>query len=413
MNNKSFIGCVLSMMVCHSLLSVHARAEQSSDSLTNKLTESVEHLNAEQQAKSSDPIYMESAHDGDKGKNLAEQLKIKSSSEKEVDWMADVAQRIQLHGYAQGWYYFQHTKEENTNSFLCKRTLLWANAQITNRWSFLFMHDFNSVVQEYYTDFRVTNNKALTVRFGQFKNALSYENPLSPTAMETIDVYSEGVTYLTGCGSDPMNGVQYGRDQGIAVFGETNNKKFRYEVQVLNGSGINVKDKNKQKDVIGRLELRPTKGLNLCVTGQYGKGNSLVDNPIFNPQMVKGQNYERNRVTIGADYKSTPFNVHGEFLYGEDGDVCSRGGYITGSVRLCTFANNTALDAVGSYDYFDFSTHNHYDMNKAVVGLQYWFFKKCRFQLQYVYKDADTNYRSFFNRGDVHQIITQMQVRFN
>lgn len=413
MNNRSFIRCVLSMMVCYSMLSVHARAEQSADTLNNTFSGSAVNQEVVQTADAGNSVYPETAHDGEKGKNIAEQLKIEPEQASETDWLADVAKRIQLHGYAQGWYYFQHTDNENTNSFLCKRTLLWANAQITKRWSFLFMHDFNSVVQEYYTDLQVTNNKALTIRFGQFKNAVSYENPLSPTAMETIDVYSEGVTYLTGCGSDPMNGVQYGRDQGVAVFGETNNKKFRYEVQVMNGSGINIKDKNKQKDLIGRFELRPAKGLNLCVTGQYGKGNSLVANPVFNPQMQLGENYKRNRATIGADYKSQPFNVHSEYLYGEDGDVCSHGAYITGSVRLCTFRNNTSLDAVASYDYFDFAKNHNKEMQKAVIGLQYWFFKKCRFQLQYVYKDADTNYRTFFNRGDVHQIITQMQVRFN
>ncbi len=51
-----------------------------------------------------------------------------------------------------------------------KRAIFLGGAQITDRWSFLFMHDFSSVVQEYYTDFRITNNKALTVRLGQFKN---------------------------------------------------------------------------------------------------------------------------------------------------------------------------------------------------------------------------------------------------
>ena len=104
------------------------------------------------------------------------------------DWMKDVSDRIQLHGYAQGGYTYTHLGGKNTNSFNIKRVLFWANAQITDRWSFLFMHDFSSVVQEFYTDFRITRNKALTVRLGQFKNCLSLENPLSPTAMEAIDV---------------------------------------------------------------------------------------------------------------------------------------------------------------------------------------------------------------------------------
>ena len=106
----------------------------------------------------------------------------------ESNWMKELTSRIQLHGYAQGGYNYTRKGGTDYNTFELKRVLFWANAQITDRWSFLFMHDFSSVVQEFYTDFRITKNKALTVRLGQFKNGLSFENPLSPTSMEAIDV---------------------------------------------------------------------------------------------------------------------------------------------------------------------------------------------------------------------------------
>ena len=102
----------------------------------------------------------------------------------------DLSKRIQLHGYAQAGFTSTYNNGFNNNTFDVKRVLMWANAQITDKWSFLFMHDFSSVVQEFYTDFRITHNKALTIRFGQFKNGFSYENPLSPTSQEVIDVYS-------------------------------------------------------------------------------------------------------------------------------------------------------------------------------------------------------------------------------
>ena len=290
------------------------------------------------------------------------------------DWMKDVSDRIQLHGYAQGGYTYTHLGGKNTNSFNIKRVLFWANAQITDRWSFLFMHDFSSVVQEFYTDFRITRNKALTVRLGQFKNCLSLENPLSPTAMEAIDVYSEGVTFLTGCGSDPLMGVQYGRDLGLSLFGETNNGKLRYELQIMNGQGINRKDGNNFKDFIGRIEYRPVKGLNLVATGQIGRGHNILTDgktSVYNPGITIGQNYKRNRWTVGADYKSPFINIHGEYLEGYDGNVTSRG-----------------------------------------AGLQYWFFKKCRFQVQYVYKSAYVSDNQFIH-GANHAVMCQIQVRFN
>lgn len=323
------------------------------------------------------------------------------------DWTKDLASRIQLHGYAQGGFNYSHKGGGDTNTFEIKRVLFWANAQITDRWSFLFMHDFSSVVQEYYTDFRVTNNKALTVRLGQFKNGLSYENPLSPTSQEAIDVYSEGVTYLTGCGSDPLLGVQYGRDLGLSLFGETNDGKLRYELDIMNGQGINKKDGNAEKDFIGRLEWRPAKGLNLVATGQIGRGHAIA-NSLYNPEIQAGQDYKRNRWTAGFDYKSKCFNVHGEYLEGRDGNATSRGAYVTGSVPLI----QDKLDFVGSYDFFNFNTDLGMDQHKAIAGLQYWFYKKCRFQVQYIYKSAYTANGQFFH-GANHGIMCQMQIRFN
>ena len=329
------------------------------------------------------------------------------------DWLQDVASRITLHGYAQGGYTFSEKNGVKSNTFDIKRTLLWATAQITPRWSFCFMHDFNSEVQEYYTDLRVTRNKALHIRLGQFKHGFSFENPLSPTSMETIDVYAEGVTYLAGCGSDPLFGRQFGRDLGLSIFGETNNRMFRYQVDVLNGQGINKKDQNNQKDVIGRLELRPCKELNLVATGQLGHGHALLGNTVFNPQMKLGQDYRRNRWSVGFDVKSPVVNLHGEYLEGKDGKVVSRGAYVTGNKTLCTFKDKTKLDVIASYDFFNFNVDKQCDMHKVVAGLQYWFFRKCRFQAQYIYKSALTDYKSQFEKKGNHAIVCQMQVRFN
>ena len=323
------------------------------------------------------------------------------------DWKRDLAERIQLHGYAQGGFNYTHQGSDDTNTFEIKRVLFWADARITDRWSFLFMHDFSSVVQEYYTNYRLTRNKALTVRLGQFKNGLSIENPLSPTAMEAIDVYSEGVTYLTGCGSDPLLGVQDGRDLGISVYGETDNGKLRYELDVMNGQGINRKDRNPEKDFIGRLEYRPMEGLNLVATGQIGRGHAVATS-VYNPAIQVGQNYRRNRWTIGFDYKSKAFNAHGEYLEGKDGSALSRGAYITGAVPL----GETKCDFVASYDFFNFNTDLNMDQHKAIAGFQYWFYQKCRLQVQYVYKSAYTAGNAFIH-DDCHAVMCQMQIRFH
>ena len=106
----------------------------------------------------------------------------------DIDWMKEITSRVTFNGYAQGGYSYSDAGGKTTSDFNLKRTLLWAKARITDRWSFLFMYDFSSVVQEFYTDYRVTHNGALAVRLGQFKHSFTIENPLSPTVLELVDV---------------------------------------------------------------------------------------------------------------------------------------------------------------------------------------------------------------------------------
>ena len=307
----------------------------------------------------------------------------------EVDWMKDFTSRITLNGYAQGGWSYQNPNGKPQNAYNLKRTLLWAKARITDRWSFMFMHDFSSVVQEYYTDYRVTKGNELTVRLGQFKHAYTMENPMSPTQLELVDVYSQAVLYLAGEGPDPLNGVNYGRDMGLEVYGDLANGVLHYNLALMSGQGINRKDQNNQKDFIAKLELRPVDGFRIVASGYLGTG-CAVGTAAWNPDIKVGDNYKRNRYSVGAEYKTQPYtgskykearpaSVRAEWLGGQDGKVGSRGGYVTTRIPVVD-----ALDVVASGETFDRNTKvEGWDQTNLTVGLQYWFYKKCRMQLQY------------------------------
>jgi hypothetical protein len=321
------------------------------------------------------------------------------TADQSVDWLKHFTERIELHGYAQAGYSYQDSQGNTSSTFNLKRTLFWAKARITERWSFLFMHDFSSVVQEFYTDYRLTDNKALTVRFGQFKHSYTMENPLSPTALELIDVYSQGVLYLAGEGPDPLHGVNYGRDLGLMVYGELFNGRLLYELAVMNGQGINCKDKNNDKDFIAKLDFRPLDGLRIVGSAQRGTGHA-VGTAEWNPDVKKGDNYRRDRLSIGAEWKTTAMSLRGEYLAGKDGQTSSRGGYLTACVPM-----GKGWDAIASADYFDRNTATGYEQTNATMGLQYWFYKKCRLQMQYT-----RCWRGFAD--DYNWLQAQVQVAF-
>ncbi len=303
------------------------------------------------------------------------------------DWLKELSSRIELHGYAQAGFTWNHQDGKHTNTFDLKRSLFWAKARITDRWSFLFMHDFSSVVQEFYTDYRITNNKALTVRIGQFKNGYTLENPLSPTKVELISVLSQGATYLAGCGSDPLFGVNYGRDLGLEIYGYLFNDHLYYELQLMQGQGINCKDRNNEKDFIARLDYRPVENWRIVATGQLGRGHAIATSK-YNPGIAVGDNYVRNRWSAGAEWKSHTqgldywknrcASVRGEVLGGKDGDVNSFGAYMTACVPVCKI-----LDVVGTVDYFDYNTDAKMQQTNTTLGVQHWFYRTCRAQLQY------------------------------
>ena len=338
-----------------------------------------------------------------------------------TNWLQNLTSRITINGYAQGGYAHNDMgpdamgNKRSTSDFNLKRSLVWVKARITDRWSFLFMHDFSSVVQEYYTDFRITNNQALTVRVGQFKNSLTMENPLSPVQLELIDVCSQAVSYLSGGGGDPFYGVNYGRDMGLKIYGELFNSHLLYEVALMNGQGVNRRDGNKHKDVIVKLDYRPIKGLRFVASGQLGKGHSIYDASVkpvaWNPTIQLGDDYTRNRYSVGVEYKfgaygkdrykeARPVSFRAEWLEGKDGDVKSRGAYLTTCVPLYK-----GLDAIGSFDWFDRNINMKYDQTNFTLGLQYWFYKNCRVQMQYTH-----SWRQF--DCDYNHLQTQLQVAF-
>ena len=332
-----------------------------------------------------------------------------------TNWLKELSSRITINGYMQGGYEYSDKGGQTTSSFNFKRAILWGKARITDRWSFLFMNNFanSKGVLEYWTDYRITRDKALSVRVGQFQHPFSLENPLSPTILELVDVTSQAVTYLAN-GNEPLLGPNYGRDLGIMLLGDLFKDHFHYELAVMNGQGINQADGNTDKDVILKLEYRPIKELRIVASGQKGRGHVTSDDVCaWNAELTKGDNYRRDRVSFGGELKvptqlgrkstSGGICVRSEFLAGKDGDVGSRGAYLTGSVAV-----GKGVDVIASADYYDRNTSvSGWQQTNVMGGLQYWFYRKCRLQLQYTH-----SFCGHLIGDDYNRLQAQVQVAF-
>ena len=290
-------------------------------------------------------------------------------------------ERITISGYAQMGYTYEST-EEKSNTFDIKRIIFMAEGKITDKWSCYFMYNFNSggTLLELYTDYHFLPQ--LTARIGQFKTMFSIENPLSPSTVELINCTSQAVSYYVGANnSDPLYGSNSGRDMGLMVYGDFFNKFLHYDLSLMNGQGINVKDKNNNKDIVGTLMINPAKWISIGSSFIKGKGCAIATSTI-NPTIKVGENYTRDRLSVGAVIKTKPIDIRTEYLAGKDGEVKSDGYYATACAHVLP-----KLDAIASYDYFNKDKAMDYKQTNYTAGLQYWFYPKCRLQAQYTYCD--------------------------
>ena len=311
-------------------------------------------------------------------------------------------ERITLEGYMQLGYAYNDKPGSKANSFEMTRAILMASGRITDKWTCYFMYSLAGTpkILEAYTEYHFLPE--FNVRLGEFKTPYTYENPLSPTIVELIDCYSQAVNYLAGInGSDPLYGSNSGRDLGLMVYGNLFKNLVNYKLAVMNGQGINKKDGNNQKDIVGTLNINPLQWLTLTGSFIKGKGCAVATSNV-NPDIQIGDNYTRNRWAAGFVVKLKPVDFRSEYLAGKDGTVKSDGFYATANVHILP---KSKLDLIASYDYLNKDKAIDNQQTNYIAGLQWWFYPKCRLQVQYTY--CNPHQGENYNR-----VQTQVQVRF-
>ncbi|MBF1628910.1 porin [Prevotella sp.] len=158
------------------------------------------------------------------------------------------------------------------------------------------------------------------VKLGQFKNPFTFDNPIHPIDQGFMSV-AQSVLKLASfsdrAGAHPSNG----RDIGIQVQGDflKNNagrNLVHYQVGVFNGQGINTKDVDQQKNIIGGVWVMPVNGLRLGWfgwTGSYARKGTWTDNAGIAQSGVR--KLQQRRYAFSAEYKANDWTLRSEYIH--------------------------------------------------------------------------------------------------
>jgi hypothetical protein len=287
--------------------------------------------------------------------------------------------KLTLWGYAQTGYTLKNTAGVTTNALDITRIILMAKGELTKKLSFFIMYDaVKSELHEYYAEYAFS--PALKVRIGQYKQPFTLESIISPTILNNIS-YNNSVLYMAGIATDPCQGNHVGRDAGIMFTGDVVNYKtwklINYSIGVFNGPGMNKKENNTQKDVIGMLNVTPWQGVMLSTSFLLGTGHAESDSPYG--AFVTGDNYKRTRWAIGTEIKTKPLYARSEFMVGNDGGIHSTGYYADFEAHVLP-----KFDIVADYDYLKKNNDlGSSEVHSYMAGFQYWIYKRCRILSQF------------------------------
>ncbi len=162
------------------------------------------------------------------------------------------------------------------------------------------------------------------VKVGQFKRAFTFENPTNPITQGWY-AYATVINQLSGFGDRTGEKASGGRDIGLQIQGDflknaSGRNLLHYQVGVYNGEGINQKDKDNRKDIIGGLWVMPIKGVRIGAFGWTGSRGDMLD-----PVTGEKRSIEKNRYALSAEYDKDEWTFRAEYIHSQGWGAASAG----------------------------------------------------------------------------------------
>ena len=250
------------------------------------------------------------------------------------------------------------------------------------------------------------------VRAGQFKRAFTFENPTHPITQGWRG-YADVINKLSAFGDRTGERSSGGRDIGIQISGDlfpnANGRRIlHYQIGVYNGEGVNQKDMDNRKDIIGGIWVMPIKGLRIGAFGWTGSRGDMLD-----PLTGEKRSVEKNRYCLSAEYDLNEYTFRAEYIHSqgwgakspgnnvreicyENGDKAD-GWYVFGIVPLI----KTKLYAKARYQSYRNQKNWSTSVNQVEFGLNYKFTKSLEMHCEYSHVNDRSLAKHNYNLVDV------------
>ena len=264
-----------------------------------------------------------------------------SAQKKQTIELPSWLSNVKLSGYGMTQYQYSGQKNAESNSFNIRMGRIALEGRIADDFYWKTQIQFNGNTSNLGSSPRMVDLFAewqkfeyFKVKIGQFKNPFTFENPMHPIDQGFMG-YSQNVSKLAGFSDRAGEHASNGRDIGLQLQGDflknaNGRNLLHYQIGVFNGQGINTKDVDNQKNVIGGVWVMPVSGMRIGAfgwTGSYArKGNwtETVADPTssVSPDATKEithtnevRSLNQNRYAFSFEYKKDGWTVRSEYIH--------------------------------------------------------------------------------------------------
>ena len=300
---------------------------------------------------------------------------------------------MKLGGY--GLLTYRHREGSKYHDFRPRIVFLSAGGQILPRFRYYILVDLvRPRLYEYYGEW--TFSEGFGLRLGQQRVTFCFENQISLSLLESIE-NSPTVAALAGRAQDVAL-KSSGRDIGVHAFGYLLKRRLHYRVGFFQGAGMNNPENNERKDFAALLSLEAFPGLRLG-------GSLYLGEAVYALNGAEAAGYIRNRWAVGFLYEGKRFEARSEYLRGRDADTWKDGIY---AMALYHFLPQR-LRAFAKVDCFRPDSSSPNMLFTGILGANYSFASRCRFQLNYL---IEMQQAVFPGRIAGNTLLAQLQIGF-